>query len=262
MSQHYLGISTMVCDEREAVLRELIAFHEVVGVGHFTFYDNGSAIPVRDVLADLGNVEVVDWPGDCQQTQAMADSLERHRGRCRWLAYTDTDEFMFSPTYLPLPTILAYFEQFDAVGACWKMFGTGHRVSPAPSTLRAYTLRTRLDEPVNSHVKSIVQVDRVRPQVPPCPHNFDCETVDEYRRPFEGPFAPRPSWDRLVIHHYWSRSIEEARVKWATPRVDTNTLRDPDVNPNSKTFNAERDESILPLAPLTEARLRARRALS
>jgi hypothetical protein len=37
------------------------------------------------------------------QGWAYSDALERSRGRTRWLAFIDLDEFLFSPGPTPLP---------------------------------------------------------------------------------------------------------------------------------------------------------------
>lgn len=252
----YLTIVSMIQDEREEIVREWIAFHETVGVEHFWLYDNDSKIPLRDTLADLPNVSVSDFPGSVRQIYAWEDGLKHAPGK--WLAFIDTDEFLFSPTYQPLPTVLAEFEPHEAVGACWLTFGTSGHEEPQPSTLRAYTRRTPDDAVINRHIKSIVQRERVLLHRPENPHYFQCETVNEQHIQFPGPFSPAPSWDLLRIHHYWTRSLQEAEIKWDRKRPDVDSTRRVEgvMRPDHPHLGEVFDDTILPYADLVEARLR------
>jgi hypothetical protein len=246
----YVQIATMVRNEADN-LAEWIAFHQVVGVRGFLIYDIGSTDGTRELLSSLPSVLMVDWPDSegaptpfvTRQLGAWADAVAR--ADARWLAFIDPDEYLFSPRYRSLPTVLRAYEQHDAVAVCGLIFGTGGMATPQPSTIRAYTRRAAAGDP---HVKSIVQLARVRPK-PLTPHHFDCATVDERYCPVHGPYATALTFEHLRINHYFTRSVEEVQAKMRRP-VRRSGLLGP-------ALNAEFDTTILPYAELVEARLRA-----
>lgn len=247
----YVQIATMVRNEARN-LAEWIAFHEVVGVRGFIVYDNGSTDGTRELLSSLPSVILVDWPPEpgeggtrfpvARQIGAYADAVAR--ADARWLAFIDPDEYLFSPGYRPLPTVLRAYEEHDAVAVCGLVFGTSGMARPQPSTIRAYTRRGGTGQPT---VKSIVQLARVRPK-PLTPHHFDCATVDELGRPVHGPFATGLTFGHLRINHYFTRSVEEVQAKMRRP-VRRSGLLGP-------ALNAQLDTTILPYADLVDARLK------
>jgi predicted O-methyltransferase YrrM len=255
----YLQIATMVRNEGRN-LAEWIAFHEVVGVQGFLIYDNGSTDDTREVLAGVRSATVLDWPGERRQFDAYADAVAR--ADTRWLAFIDPDEYLFSPHYLPLPAVLRAYEQHDAVAVCQLVFGTSDVARPQPSTIRTYERRAPPGDP---HVKSILQLTRVRPGAR-SPHHFDCVTVDEHHRPVAGPTVPKPTFEHLRINHYYTRSIEEAQEKARRPIFDVPADGSPPTLRRGTgllrpELNAELDDTILAYADLVEARLRAITAL-
>ena len=217
---------------------------------HFFIYDNGSSDGTVTLLGDMPDVTVRHWPGACMQLPAYRDALVR--GGARWLALIDADEFLFSPAYLPLGVILRELEDAQALAACWATFGTSNVPSRQPDTLRSYVRRAADTAKVNGLVRSIVQPQHVSAHVPPTPHNFRCETVDEHHRQLSGAFAERPTWERIRVNHYHSRSIEEARAKQQRPRADTGQLRSAQLL--TEEWNVVSDAVILPYADLLDAK--------
>lgn len=85
-------------------LDEGLAFCMLEGVDHVLLYDNGSSDNSREVLrpwVDASFVDLCDWPLHWKrgaQTKAFEDALIKLRGRTRWAAFIDVDEYLFSPT--------------------------------------------------------------------------------------------------------------------------------------------------------------------
>lgn len=253
MSDPYLAVVAIVKDE-EPHIDEWLAFHTIVGVEHFHIYDNGSSDrTVAKLLASDASVTVLGWPGEAQQLPAYSHALSHCQAQ--WLAFIDIDEFLYSPTYVPLPTLLRNLEEYEAIGACWATFGTSGQLTPAPNdTLRCYQYRAdNVTTHINYHVKSIVQRDFVRSTRVDDPHHFDCDGVDENGVPLNGPFPREVTWRLFKINHYISRSITEAEAKLRQPRADNGELRDMDLL--GKALNATRDTDILPYAPLLDRML-------
>jgi Glycosyl transferase family 2 len=251
MSDAYLGIAAIVKDEAPSVL-EWVAFHQLVGVECFDIYDNGSTDETVELLSAIDGVTVLDWPGERQQLHAYAHAI---RGaRTHWLAFLDVDEFLLSPQHLTLPAVLRAHEDWDAIGACWALYGTSHVMHPrAASTLATYTLRAAFSDLAHRHIKSIVQPARVPTGPPLDPHHFGCATWDMTGRRVHGPLAQTATWEGLRVNHYISKSIDEARGKMARPRADNGELRKQDLC--SEALNAESDFLGLAYDRLTRARM-------
>jgi hypothetical protein len=162
MPDHYLALCAIVRDEGP-YLAEWIAFHRLVGVEQFHLYDNGSTDETLAVLAPLvadGVVTVRPWPVPFHlhaSRDAYSDCLERVRGRVRWLACLDLDEFLFAPGAWTLPPVLRAYEEFPGVVVRWQVYGSsGHvHASPAP-VIERFTRRAPTTWIRNRRVKSIV----------------------------------------------------------------------------------------------------------
>src|SRR5919109_1112110 len=141
---HYLAVSAIYLNEAP-FLEEWIEFHRLVGVEKFFLYNHLSTDNHRAVLApyvEEGIVEVTDWPHEPGQASAYQDCLDRHRRDARWIAFIDLDEFLFSPTYAPLPQVLKAYEPWPGVHVNWAVFGpSGHETRPQGLVIESYTSR-------------------------------------------------------------------------------------------------------------------------
>lgn len=257
----YLSAMTVFKNEAR-YLEEWLAFCVLEGIERFLLYDNGSTDGSRDVLqpwieADI--VELFDWPihwKDGAQTKAYVDALQRLRGRTRWAAFIDPDEYLFSPTGKSLPEVLKRYEAYAGVIVNWQCYGTsGHGVRPAGLTIENYTRRARTDWTRNRRVKTIVDPAlAIEPQsghlfkVQPG-HSLVTEDFTPVRivrskngrrrlrhlaarlpyLPFDPYSVMRPTPERvsvseLRINHYVTRSEEDVALKFK----DRNTLLDRD----------------------------------
>jgi Glycosyltransferase family 92 len=247
----YLSAAAIYFEETP-YLREWIVFHRIVGVEKFFLYDNGNTDDHLDALAPFledGSVVLHEWPERPGQMTAYEHCLEAHRHDSRWIAFLDLDEFLFSPTFKPLPEILVDYEKHPAVVASWVMFGTsGHR-TPAPG-LVTETHDRRKELPPLEQVKSIVDPTRAGRAL--SPHAFT------YTNGFavnENYFAiDRPPWgkapfsvERLRVNHYSQRSEEEYVRKLARPMAMDGKLKSFPENTlerRIKRSNAVRDDLI------------------
>ncbi len=206
-------------------LAEWIEFHRLVGAKRFFLYNNGDREVQRELLAPYcaeGTVVLHEWPGAAPQIPAYGDCLQQHRKDARWIAFIDTDEFLFSPLGQPLPELLTEYEQWPAVGACRLFFGTsGHVTKPPGLVVESY--RRVLTAHVQAHfVKSIVNPERAERPINPHLFRTDGDTVDELHRPVSLPAKAQSfTAERLRINHYWTKSEEELEAKFARLRPDT-----------------------------------------
>jgi glycosyl transferase family 92 len=235
-SRAYLALCSMYKDHAE-YLREWIEFHRLVGVERFFLYDNESTDDHEQVLApylERGIVEVHHWPTPPSVERgvpwgiidAFNDCIERHRDDARWIAFIDTDEFLFSPTGRSLPDVLSGFEQFAGVEVSRLDFGpSGHKQKPPGLVTENYLRRRNYVEPKKDweHVKSIV--DPARTTGAFNAHGFyysESWAVRETgERGLEDPPGRRgfPHVSQLRINHYITKSHEEYARKseqWKT----------------------------------------------
>jgi hypothetical protein len=255
----YLGVCAIFRNEAR-YLREWVAFHRLVGVERFFLYDNASTDEPLDALAPYtedGTVVVHPWdPGDSRpQLPAYNDCLVRHGKEARWIAFIDLDEFLFSPAGTPLPTLLPEYERWPAVLVNSVLFGTsGHRDPPPGLVLENYTRCGYTS--ARFWVKSIV--DPMRAERARGPHRFihpSGPAVNENHRPVSGPYTGFPSYQRLRINHYYTRSLQEARVKWTQVGADNTMLRNVPVDRLRKTLNLREDRTIQRYLPGLRAEL-------
>jgi hypothetical protein len=212
-------------------LREWIEFHRLVGVERFFLYDNDSSDHHREVLEPYldGLVTLQQWPVFPGQEPAYDHCIEEQRTRSRWIAFLDLDEFLFSPTGSPVSELLAQYERFPAVGVNWVLFGSsGHNAPPAGLVIENYVHR-QVNPTAERLIKTIVDPKKAR--ACDSAHSFlylNGHAVNENMEPIDKPpfvFTDSPSWSRLRINHYITRSEQEYRRKLRTRRADTGTLR-------------------------------------
>lgn len=251
-----------VIKNEAAFLDEWLAFCLLEGIEHVLLYDNDSTDNSREVLQpwiEAGIVELFDWPihwKDGAQTRAYVDALRRLRGRTRWAAFIDPDEYLFSPTGMTLPEVLERYEAHAGVIVNWQCYGTsGHKMRPTGLTIENYTRRARTNWARNRRVKTIIDPAlAVEPQgghlfkVLPG-HTLVTEEFTPVRvvrskngrrrlrhlaaslpyLPFDPYSVMRPSPERvsascLRINHYVTRSEEDFEAKFK----DRNTLLEAD----------------------------------
>ena len=225
----YLSVCSMFLNG-ERYLAEWLEFHLLMGIERFFLYDHESTDASRDVLApyvEEGTVVVYDWPVHPGQVEAFEDCVQRHRHDSRWIAFFDSDEFLFSGTGRPVPEILRAFEPWPGVLVNRPAFGSaGRETMPEGLVTESYPLRSNISRR-NRHCKTIADPTRlVR-----CGGGHHWEytegcAVDELLRPALLSRTLSPTFSLLRLNHYPVRSREEFERKLATPRADTATLRE------------------------------------
>jgi hypothetical protein len=209
-------------------LREWIEFHRLVGFEKFFLYDNGSTDDHLEVLAPYlhdGSVVLQDWPGLARQFAAFDHCLETRRAEARWVAFIDIDEFIFSAQGQPVSEILRDYERWPGVGLNAAHFGTsGHLTRPEALVTESYRYRGRGRRA--TWIKTIVDPKRTTRCVGA--HNFVYESghaVDLLKRPIADWHTESVVLDPVRINHYYTKSVEEFKVKFSRPRADSGELR-------------------------------------
>ena len=229
-------------------LDEWITFHAGIGATHFFLYNNFSDDNYQRVLAPWitrGIVTLIDWPLSVGQLSAYRDCVRRARRTCTWVAFIDIDEFMFAPHTKNVLPILREYSGLPGI-EIWQLFfgSNGHAARPNVRVTEAYTMRARIDR------TSVKTVANPRFIYKVGVHQFKFwqgQALDVARRHVVPGMTPKLS--PLRINHYWSRSIEDLKIKIARGDASTDAQRQHDWHlAFEQTLNVETDESIIQIA--------------
>jgi Glycosyltransferase family 92 len=233
--------------EEAPFLDEWLTFHSGIGATHFYLYNNFSTDNSRDVLQPWiarGVVTLTDWQVPVGQLSAYRHCIKRARSQCRWLAFIDIDEFLFSPQSqtTDIRGILRQYTDLPGVEVWQAFFGSaGHDARPNLPVTEAYLKRAALSQ---TTVKSISNPRMIYKVGIHQSKYWIGEGLDTSRRSVR-PGLP-PVLDMLRINHYWSRSIDDMRTKIQRNDASTPVVRDAKWHFEfEKSLNAETDDSIL-----------------
>lgn len=210
---------TAIFQNEAPYLEEWIEFHLKIGFEHFDLFDHFSTDHPEKILApyiEKGIVRLTRWPisysnvYEWTEVQCLAYERAVHwaKGKVKWLAILDIDEFLF-PLRGKLSEILTDFEEFGGVCVNWQIYGTSN-IKKIPDGIRmidALYLKAPANQVTNHHIKSIVRPERVAGldnahSVQYHPGFFQVNTRKER---FEGCLSPTIELDLLRINHYTLR---------------------------------------------------------
>jgi hypothetical protein len=254
-------------------LQEWIEFHKLQGVSKFYLYNNHSEDDYQKVLqpyieekevvlidsaGTYGDGDIVTWNGI--QVSAYMDCIRKFGHRCRWIAFIDTDEFLFCPSGTSLPRFLKSYVNHAGVVANWLMMGTSYVVD-IPQDRLMIELLTRcsnhLQNGGNLHIKSIVQPRYVQDCT--SPHFFIFKetfyAADSKERPVNGPFSHEILHDEIRINHYWTRTerfLHDVKARrlyrmWGWPLEQ--------IIQNASPLNEEEDMAIQQFVPALKKKI-------
>ena len=230
-----IAVVAIVKDE-ERYIAEWVNYYFVVGASQVLVYDNGSTDGTLDALTDnrwSGNITVIPWQNfDSRiriQNAAYNHALANFGEAFRWMTFLDVDEFIVPKRHDDLNSALSVFEDVPALSLPWHMFGpSGHDTPPAGLVIENYL--DRADFPPEPDVisllnyKTIADPTRVRAAKT---HHVELLGEDgimyndrkqrfDYLDRFN---AANASAESFQLNHYFTRSLEELRLKIEKGRV-------------------------------------------
>lgn len=212
-----------IFQNEDRFLKEWVEFHLVSGVQHFWLFNNLSTDNFRKILQpyiDKGIVELIEWPYESKdvkewntiQCNSYRRALELARGKSKWLAILDSDEFLFAVDGTNLRKILKKYSKYGGVCVNWQMYGTSGvaRVPKDKFLIETLLYRAETNYQENIHIKSIVQPMRVLDIKNPhyCVYKEGYIAVNMNKKPVPGPFNEPILVDKARINHYWARDEE------------------------------------------------------
>ena len=218
--KYYLSIASLVNNEG-LWLKEWIEYHLSKGIEHFYLYDTGSTDDTKEVLKPYGElITYKEFKLPLPYQMTVLNEL-RKDSKSFWTAFVDPDEFLVCEG--KLPDLLKEYEEFGGIGVNWAVYGSnGHDRRPIGGVLENYTRRGELSNPVNTHIKTICQVDKI--ETIEHPHFFKYKEpyfcVTENKELIDSPFSAYHSSDRIRINHYFCKSKEDYEQKIRRGRCD------------------------------------------
>lgn len=215
----YLGLCA-IAKEETPFLREWAAYHHLIGFERIFIYDNGSAVPVRETLADMYDAGMLDTytiQGENMQLVAYNHCLKTHGPECHWMAFFDLDEFLLLRREDDARAFLAAYEEYAGICVTSNTFGSsGHMGRPVGLVTENYRECLGLE----SMVKCIVRPAMV--SMPLSPEHFlfteGGYAVTPDAIPVYGGHAPASTGHALLNHYkYRSQQDYEEKVRRGHP---------------------------------------------
>lgn len=219
----YLAICAIAKNEGR-YFKEWIEFHKMLGVEKFYIYDNDSTDNTQVELKpyiDNDIVEYTSFPGQGMQLKAYRDCIKKHKRNAKYIAFIDIDEFIVPIKHKTIPEYMHSLGKFSSVQINWLVYGSGGAKTRTNGLVidqfRDHSLE---DEPLNHHVKTIVNPRRIlgifsahRPVVFGKNVDGDGNWIKEsfWTRP--------PAFGQIRVNHYAIKSYEEFLEKRSRGRV-------------------------------------------
>lgn len=220
--EYELSICAIIKDEGPW-LREWLEYHRLTGVEHFFLYDNESTDNTPEVLAPYvqkGIVTLIPWPDGREygekyawvrhtQMTAYLNALKMLKGRSRWVAFIDVDEFIVPITTSNLVKFLKDYDECGALVVNWSCYGPSHYWDIPPNKLMIECLTRKMPD---NHVHNLVVKSIIQPNfvlTTKSPHEFVLVptlcSVDANKVPYK-------MWETLThskikINHYFTRTL-------------------------------------------------------
>ena len=205
-------------------VKEWLDYHIAAGVDHFYIYDNESPDNLREVLQpyiDAGAVTYKFYPGKGRQCEAYTEACKNYRFFCRYMAFIDTDEFIFPQTDKSVVEILdEIFNEkptIGAVGINWRIYGSNNLETAdySKGVLERFTRRAEYNFKYNRNTKTFANPRKIKYFYLSHSANYflGCETVNENLKVFGGgfqmPYSKPIKNTKIVLNHYIVKSKEE-----------------------------------------------------
>ena len=241
-------------------IKEWIDYHLLAGVDHFYLYDSESEDNLKEILQPYLDNGIVDYefcPGKCAQMLVYNKAIQRYKFFCRYIAFIDADEFIYSKSNKNILKIVdeIFSMNKDIAGLTvnWRVFGSSgqEKANFSKPVLERFLYRafddfSNKNGAVNTLVKSICNPRFV--EIILNPHSAIY---------FQGKYAVNENGDlvinanndantanKICINHYFTKSKEEFMKKRNRGQADLPILRNlSDFEEHDK--NDVYDDSIL-----------------
>lgn len=216
--QYDLSICCIFRDDSK-YLQEWIEFHKKQGVQHFYLYNNLSQDNYKHYLKkhlENNDVTLIDWPFESNsgatwgriQCDSYMHCVDQYGIENKWIAFIDTDEYLFSPLKINLAKVLKDYESYGAVCVNWVMYGSSNieKIEDGDTILDKLLYR---DEYAHTSIKTIARPECVlnNENMHYFLYKDNNYAVCENKKHVSRYFSEYPSVSILRLNHYWSRDL-------------------------------------------------------
>jgi glycosyltransferase involved in cell wall biosynthesis len=213
---YFLSLVAIAKNEGE-YFKEWIEYHHMIGVEKFYIYDNESTDNTREILDPYiksGLVEYIFWPGLKQQTKAYNNALHRFRGKTKWLAIIDLDEFINPLDFDNITDFLKTMPWHAAqVVLGWENFGSSdHKKRPDGLVIENFTMAENRPTDNKIWIKSIIKPHHAISLSTHTSPMLFWSTVDSHGRRRSSAFKTKIRnlpLDVIKVNHYRCKSYDE-----------------------------------------------------
>lgn len=229
-------------------LKEWLDYHLLAGVDHFYLYDNESSDDQAEVVKpyiEAGLVDYIPFPGKAMQYAAYNDAVKNFKFQSRYMAFIDADEFIYPKINKVngegysiveiIDDILSRDPNAAGLAINWQLFGSNGQETADYSrgVLERFTRRAKTDWSDqcpqgylagNIHVKVIANPRMISFINNPHFVNY-CEgffSVNENGGIVQTHDNIPVTASKIVLNHYYTKSLEEWRIKQNRGRSDVN----------------------------------------
>lgn len=221
-----------ICKDEGDYIKEWLEYHSDIGVDYFILYDNNSQVPLKKILSEYKNVEVIDWL-DCKhgtQVRSQIHSIN-HYSYFRWIGFLDIDEYIvLLKDSVKIKDYLQEFIEYDGLCLYWLAFGSNQHKTKQTSTINSYTQSCPNLNKFNKHIKCFIDPKKydhsaihwTSHYIPTLNGNVDVThtNMQEYWvdflafKKYMKNLAIKSTIDtKMRINHYYTRSIEDFHHK-------------------------------------------------
>ncbi|MCJ7761672.1 glycosyltransferase family 2 protein [Candidatus Bathyarchaeota archaeon] len=219
-----IAIHCLMKNVYKPYLQEWLDHHRSIGVDHFFLFDNDSEVPLSETIKDIPNSDIsielahgkalpslnIQMASYDHFLSAIQEATLPHYDR---VAFIDEDEFIICANNNLKATLNDYLG-YPAISLSWKMFGSSGLLTRTPEPqMKKFTKYTGIYYRGNVNIKCIVNPYLVKKAVDPHSFTYHMGTcVNTHKIPIEGHYScavHEIAW----INHYWTRSLEEWKLK-------------------------------------------------
>ncbi|KAL7526209.1 hypothetical protein ACHAWF_001674 [Thalassiosira exigua] len=215
---------------------EWVDYNFALGFEKIFIYDNSDEFELREWQQGhdrAKQIELKHYPGNALHLKAYDEcghAIQQSRS-FSWIAFIDIDEFIVIHNPTKYPTIMNLLDTVpDNAGALainWRVFASDWNSTYEPKPL---TFRCQYRSPgTHDHVKAIQRTKFFGEAIHShfTRHNQPgIYTVDSSGNKVEGHLNSRMTSDKVNIHHYWTKSLEEYKSRCARGKSDSTDLSD------------------------------------
>ena len=233
--ENQIGIVCPIKNEARYI-NEWLDYHYRIGVDKFYLYNNDSedTEELEKILEPWIQNQIVvyeKFPGRAAQNFIYNLAIKNYRYDCRYMAFIDSDEFIFVKTG---QTLLEFLNEFfstavniGGLAVCWKIFGSNGLEKYSPELVTERFIRCADDEHIiDNQVKIIANPRWIDYFIGPHLSRFrmGCSNYDENFEEVLGPRNKNNPTKKIRLNHYYTKSLEEFIQKRNRGRADDGAL--------------------------------------